>query len=42
MIFQDASQTNTFWCIGKLPEPAYISTANGEYWIVWGYARSVA
>jgi len=35
MIWQDANQVNTWWCIGKLPEPQLIITTAKDYWLTW-------
>jgi hypothetical protein len=42
MIFQDASQSFTYWCYGKLPEPVRIITAGRDYWLCWRYAPAHA
>lgn len=36
MVFQDANQSNTYWCYGKLPKHQRVYTAAGtDYWRVW-------
>jgi len=42
MIFQDASQSDVWWCSGKLPPPQRIITAGGDYWLMWVIAPVTA
>jgi len=42
MIYQDASQANIYWCIGKLPEPRLVVTTSKDYWIIYVPVRIVA
>jgi hypothetical protein len=42
MMFQDANQTNTWWCIGKLPPPWLVTTAGRDYWPKWVKAPMTA
>ena len=42
MIYQDANQTFTYWCVGELPKPRRIYSAAGDFWLTWVWASARA